>query len=610
MTSRHTIKGSVTGLALCLVTVMSGSVAFAEQGNRSHGLSVFGDLKYPADFAHFEYANPDAPKGGSVRLSSLGSFDSLNAFILKGVSAAGIGTIYDSLTVGADDEAFSEYGLVAESIEVPEDKSWATFYMRKEARWHDGKPMTAHDVVWTFDTITTKGHPFFGSYYGSVDSAEAIDDHTVRFTFNESDNAELPMIVGQMAILPKHYYEEQDFEKTTLDPPLGSGPYRVSSVDAGRSIAYELVDDYWAKDLPVRRGINNFKTMRYDYYRDLTVALEALKAGDVDFRQEYISKNWKTAYDFPALNEGKVIKEEIPDGSIQRFQAWMLNLRKPKYQDKRVRQALGYAYDFEWANKNLFFDAYKRNTSYFQNSDLASTGLPEGAELELLEQYREQLDPAIFTEEFVLPTTDAKGNPRRNYRQALTLMKEAGWEIKDGKLTNVETGEKFEMEFITRQPSLEKIALTYKKSLERIGVDMKVRVVDTAQYQKLLESFEFDMTTTVIAMAMSPGNEQRSYWGSAAAEEEGSRNYAGIKHPVIDELIEKIIKAPNREAQAAATRAMDRILLHNHFMIPTYYGDTYRVAYWNKFSRPEIQAEHALGFNNWWIDPAKEAALK
>ncbi len=283
MTSRHTIKGSVTGLALCLVTVMSGSVAFAEQGNRSHGLSVFGDLKYPADFAHFEYANPDAPKGGSVRLSSLGSFDSLNAFILKGVSAAGIGTIYDSLTVGADDEAFSEYGLVAESIEVPEDKSWATFYMRKEARWHDGKPMTAHDVVWTFDTITTKGHPFFGSYYGSVDSAEAIDDHTVKFTFNESDNAELPMIVGQMAILPKHYYEEQDFEKTTLDPPLGSGPYRVSSVDAGRSIAYELVDDYWAKDLPVRRGINNFKTMRYDYYRDLTVALEALKAGDVDF---------------------------------------------------------------------------------------------------------------------------------------------------------------------------------------------------------------------------------------------------------------------------------------------------------------------------------------
>lgn len=588
--------------------LLLGGVAIADT-TTSHGLSVFGDLKYSADFKHFEYANPDAPKGGSVRLSALGSFDSLNPWILKGVAPRGIGGIYDSLTIGSADEPFSEYGLVASSIEYPDDKRWVIFNMRKEARWDDGVAMTADDVVWTFEALTTKGHPFYQSYYSSVAKAEALDSHKVKFHFSEGNNSELPMIVGQMSILPKHYYETHDFEKTTMDIPLGSGPYRIKSVDAGRSVTYERVDDYWGADLPVRLGSDNFDILRYDYYRDLTVGLEALKAGDVDFRLEYISKNWKTAYDFPALNDGRVIKEDLEDGSIQPFQAVVVNLRKPKYADRRVREALGLAFDFEWMNKNLFYDAYKRNTSYFQNTEMAATGVPEGDELALLEQYRDQLSPEIFTTEYQPPVTDGRGNPRANYRKALGLLKEAGWSIKDGKLTNNDTGEVFEMELVTRQPSVEKVALTYKKSLERIGIDMKVRVIDTAQYQKLVESFEFDTITHVFAQSLSPGNEQRSFWTSEAADEQGSRNYAGIKNPVIDELVERIIKAPSRNMQVAAAKALDRILLHEHYTIPEYFGDTYRVAYWNKFSRPDIRPANTLGFNYWWVDPEKEAAL-
>jgi len=577
----------------------------------SHGMSVFGDLKYPADFTHFEYVNPDAPKGGSVRLSGLGSFDSLNPWILKGVSPLGLGGLYDSLTAGSDDEPFSEYGLVAESMEYPEDKRWVIFNMRKEARWHDGVAMTAEDVVWTFDMLVSKGHPFYKSYYSSVAKAEVLDTHKVKFHFTEGNNSELPLIVGQMSILPKHYYAdaERDFSKTTMQPPLGSGAYRIKDVDAGRSITYELVEDYWARDLPVKKGVDNFAVMRYDYYRDLTVALEALKAGDVDFRLEYISKNWKTAYDFPALNEGRVIKEDLPDGNIQNMQAIVMNLRKPKFADKRVRQAIGLAFDFEWLNKNLFYNAYKRNTSYFQNSEMAATGLPEGDELALLEQYRDQLPAEIFVEEFKPPVTDGKGNPRANYRQAIALLKDAGWVIKDGKLTNQGSGEVFKMEFITRQPSVEKIALTFKKSLERLGIDLKVRVIDTAQYQKLMNTFDFDITTQVIAQSLSPGNEQRNMWTSAAADEPGSRNYAGIKNPVVDELVEHIIKAPTRAAQVAAVKAMDRVLLNEHYIIPQYFLDVHRIAYWNKFSRPDVLPLKSLGLSYWWVDPEKEAAL-
>ncbi len=598
-------KSAAAILCLSAITMISQA-----EVTSSHGISVFGDLKYTADIKHFDYANPNAPKGGTVHLSALGGFDSLNPFILKGVSASGAGSIYDSLTTGSDDEPFSEYGLIAETIEVPDDKSWAIFNMRKQALWHDGKPLTAEDVAWTFNALKTKGHPFYRSYYSSVEKAEILGPHKIKFHFSETGNAELPMIIGQMEILPRHYYQEHDFDKTTLEPPLGSGPYRIKEVDAGRSISYELVENYWAKDLPVRKGSNNFGVIQYDYYRDLTVALEALKAGDVDFRQEYISRNWKTAYDFPALRRGKVIKEDLLDGSIQPMQAFMFNLRKAKYADRRVREAIGLAFDFEWLNKNLFFDAYKRNSSFFQNSELASRGLPADGELALLNELRDQLPDEIFTKEFKLPTTDGRGNPRANYRKALGLLKQAGWLIQDGKLTNAESGEVFEMEFITRQPSVEKLALTYKKSLERLGISLKVRVIDTAQYQQLVESFEFDTITMVLAQSLSPGNEQYSFWSSAAADEQGSRNYAGIKNLVVDKIIDRIVKAKSRQQQIDTTRALDRILLYNHYVIPQYFGDSYRVAYWNKFSRPAIRPKHSLGFDYWWVDPVKAAALK
>ncbi|MCP3687759.1 MAG: ABC transporter substrate-binding protein [Gammaproteobacteria bacterium] len=602
---KHLVKHTVA--LLCLSAISMASLA---EVTSSHGISVFGDLKYGADFKHFDYANPDAPKGGSVHLSALGGFNSLNPFILKGVSASGASSIYDSLTAGSDDEPFSEYGLVAETIEVPDDKSWVIFNMREQARWHDGRPLTAEDVAWTLNALQTQGHPFYRSYYSSVDKAEVLGPHKIKFHFSEAGNAELPMIVGQMEILPRHYYEQHDFAKTTLEPPLGSGPYRIVDVDAGRSIAYELVEDYWAKDLPVRKGSNNFAVIQYDYYRDLTVALEALKAGDVDFREEYISLNWKTAYDFPALRQGRVIKEDLADGSIQPMQAFMFNLRKQKYADRRVRQAIGLAFDFEWMNKNLFFDTYKRNTSFFQNSELAARGLPTDGELALLNEFRGQLPEQIFTQVFKPPVTDGRGNPRANYRKALRLLKQAGWVVKNGKLTHATSGEVFKMEFITRQPSVERLALTFKKSLERLGISLKVRVIDNAQYQQLVESFEFDTITMVLAQALSPGNEQYSFWGSAAADEQGSRNYAGIKNPVIDKIIERIVKAKSRQQQIDSSRALDRILLYNHYIIPQYFGDTYRVAYWNKFSRPDIRPMHSLGLSYWWVDPVKEATLK
>ncbi len=575
-----------------------------------HGLSKYGDLKYPADFEHFEYVNPDAPKTGDVVQSSSVAFDSLNPFILKGLAATGIGLIYDSLMVSSSDEPSAYYGSIAESVEVDEDKRWVIFNMRKSARWHDGKALTADDVVWTFNTLTEKGHPFYKSYYSDVAKAEKLDTHRVKFLFAEGNNPELPLVVADLTVLPKHYYEQHDFDKTSLEPPLGSGPYKIKSLEAGRSITYELVEDYWGKDLPVHKGRNNYSTMRFDTYRELTISLEALKAGDIDFRTEYISKDWTTAYDFPALKDGRVIKEDIPDGNIQRTQAIVMNLRQPRFQDIRVRKALDLVYDFEWMNKNLFYGAYIRNDSYFQIEEMNATGVPEGAELELLEPYRDQLPESVFTREFLSASGDGSGNIRKRYREAIKLLKEAGWEIKDQKLTHVETGEKFVIEFLFRQASLEKIILAYKKTLERVGIELKPRLIDTAQWVKRLEEFDFDMTTQVIQQSLSPGNEQRNRFSMEAADTPGSNNLAGIKDPVVDELIDTIITAPDRESTLIAVKAMDRVLKHNHYVIFQYYGNTHRVAYWNKFVKPDVAPKYALGFDTWWIDAEKEEALK
>lgn len=598
------------GLSVSLFAASMVFASFANAGSTVlHGLSKFGDLKYPQGFEHFEYVNPDAPKAGNVVLSSSLAFDSLNPFILKGLAASGMGNIYDQLMVSSSDEPSAYYGLIAENAEVDDDKRWIVFNMRKAARWHDGKAITADDVVWTFETLMEKGHPFYKSYYSDIAKVEKLDTHQVKFFFSEGNNPELPLIAAQLTILPKHYYEERDFGKTSLEPPLGSGAYKIKTLDAGRSITYELVEDYWAADLPVNKGRSNFKTMRYDTYRELTISLEALKAGDIDFRTEYTSKDWKTAYDFPALNDGRVIKEEVPDGSIQRTQAIVMNLRQPRFQDIRVRKALDLVYDFEWMNKNLFYGAYIRNDSFFQIEEMNATGLPEGDELALLEPYRGQVPETVFTEAYVPPTGDGSGNIRKRYREAIKLLKEAGWEIRDQKLTNVETGEKFEIEFLFRQASLEKIALAYKKTLERIGIDLKPRLIDTAQWVKRLEEHDFDMTSQVMSQTMSPGNEQRDYFSQEAADTGGSRNVSGIKDPVVDELIEKIITAPSREATLTAIRALDRVLKHNHYVVFMYYGNTHRVAYWNKFVKPSIAPKYALGFDTWWIDEAKEQAL-
>ena len=610
--SRTTIRtlSQASLLAFASIAAMLSASIVNAESTVVHGLSKYGDLKYPADFTHFEYVNPDAPKAGDVVLSSSLAFDSLNPFILKGVSATGISLIYDSLMVGSADEASSLYGQIAESAEVDDDKRWITFNMRKQARWHDGKAITADDVVFSFNVLQEKGHPFYKSFYSDVAKVEKLDTHQVKFSFKEGNNPELPLIAAQLTVLPKHFYEDRDFGKTSLEAPLGSGPYKISNVDAGRSITYELVDNYWGADLPVNKGQNNYKSMRYDTYRELTISLEALKSGDIDFRTEYISKDWTTAYDFPALNEGKVIKEDIPDGNIQRTQTIIMNLRQERFQDVRVRKALDLVYDFEWMNKNLFYGAYQRNNSYFQIDEMNAQGLPKGEELALLEEYRDELPEAVFTEVYEPPSGDGSGNIRKRYREAIKLLKEAGWVFKDQKLTHAETGERFEIEFLFRQASLEKIILAYKKTLERIGIDLKPRLVDTAQWVKRLEEFDFDMTSQVMVQNLSPGNEQRDMFSIEAADTGGTRNVAGIKNPVVDALIEKVVSAPSRESTLYAVRALDRVLKHNHYVIFMYYGDTHRVAYWNKFVKPEIAPKYALGFNTWWVDETKEKALQ
>ncbi len=574
-----------------------------------HGLSMYGNLKYGPDFKHFDYVNPDAPKGGDVRLAAIGTFDNLNPFILKGVAAAGIGQLFDTLTVSSSDEPFAEYGLIAESVQVPADRSWVAFTLRPEARFHDGSPITAEDVVWTFQTLKTKGHPFYRSYYAHVLKAEALGPRKVKFSFGPGDNRELPLITGQMPVLSKAYWQKHDFEKTTLEPPLGSGPYRVDAVDPGRSIVYRRVKDYWGAKLPVRAGQNNFDTIRYDYYRDGTVALEAFKAGQYDFREENGAKNWATAYNIPAVAQGLVKKEEIKNQVPTGMQAFVYNTRRPVFQDRRVRQALGCAFDFEWTNKNLFYGAYERTKSYFSNSELASSGLPGPEELKVLEPFRGRIPDEVFTKEYRPPVTDGSGDIRANLSQALALLKDAGWVVRGQRLVNARTGEPMRFEILLDDPAFERVTLPFVKNLERIGIGARVRTVDTAQYQNRMDNFDFDMTVAVWPESLSPGNEQTDNWTSERAGVPGSRNLAGIRDPVVDKLVELVISAPDRPSLVARTRALDRVLLWGSYVIPHWHIQSFRVAYWDKFDRPRISPKYALGFSTWWVDAKKEAIL-
>ena len=577
---------------------------------KSHGLAMHGDLKYPASFTHFEYTNPAAPKGGTVRLNAVGTFDSFNSFIVKGNGAAGVGFIYDNLMHGTADEAFSQYGQLAESIEVPKDRSWAAFTLRAEAKWHDGKPVSVADVIWTFNTLTTKGTPFYRFYYGNVADVVQTGPRTVRFKFKPGENRELPLILGQLTILPKHYWQNRDFTKTTLEPPLGSGPYKIESFEAGRSITYTRIKDWWGENIPVNRGQYNFDTIRYDYYRDSTVALLAFKGGEYDYRAENSSKAWATAYKTPNVEKGLIRKVEINHNRSAGMQAFVINTRRDLFKDRRVRKALAYGFDFEWSNKNLFYGQYSRTRSYFDNSELAATGVPEGDELKLLEPYRGRIPDEVFSQSYNPPKNDGSGNVRRNLRSGGRLLTEAGWRIKDNKRVHEKTGKPLEFEVLLVSPLFERIVLPFAKNLEKLGVAVRVRTVDPSQYRRRIDTFDFDVIVGGAGQSLSPGNEQRSYWGSTAADIEGGRNTIGIKDPVIDELIEKVIAAPDRKALVASVKALDRVLQWGHWVIPHWHAKYDRVAHWDKFGRPRITPIQGNQFLAWWVDPKKEEALK
>ncbi len=573
----------------------------------SHAIAMHGQPKYGPGFTHFDYVDPNAPKGGAIRLANQGTFDSFHGFIPKG-NAVSTGSVETLMTSSAD-EPFTEYGLIAETIEYPEDRSWVIFNLRREARWHDGRPITADDVVWSFETLTTKGLPQYRFYYAGVAAAEKLGPRRVRFAFREKDNRELPLIVGQLPILPKHYWDNRDFERTTLDPPLGSGPYRIAEFEPGRFVVQERVKDYWGRDLPVNVGLNNFDRIRIDYYRDDTAIRLALKSGDIDYREENQAKAWALDYDVPAVNKGWLNKELIPHRLPTGMQGFVMNTRRPVFRDVEVREALAYAFDFEWTNKNLFFSQYTRTESYFSNSELAARGLPEGEELEILERYRDNLPARVFTTPYRAPATDGSGWPRENLRRAFSLLQQAGWVVRDLKLVNEETGAQMRFEILLVSPAFERIVLPFVRNLKRLGVDARVRLVDQTQYINRLRSFDFDMVVFTWGQSESPGNEQRNFWSSAAADNPSSRNFAGIKDPVVDELIELVIAARSRESLVARTRALDRVLLAGFYVIPNWHIRADRVLFWDKFARPAITTKNGAMIGRWWYDAVRSEAL-
>jgi microcin C transport system substrate-binding protein len=577
----------------------------------SHGFATHGDLKYPADAKNLDYANPDAPKGGLIRLAGRGSFDSLNPFILKGTPAGAVGLVFETLMMETADEAATAYGLLAETIEYPKDRSWAAFTLRAAARWHDGKPITADDVVFSFDILKAKGHPQYATYWQNVAKAEKLDGRKVKFTFAGGENNELPTIIGQLPVLPKHWWATRDFEKTSLEIPLGSAAYRIESFDAGRQITARRVEDYWGRDLWLNRGRSNFDTVRYDYYRDETVAFEAFKAGEIDYREEYTSRNWAVGYDFPAVKSGAVKLDTLKHSSTLPMQCLGFNLRRDPFKDRRVREAFMQLVDFEWFNKTLSYGLLTRVNSYFFNSELAASGLPSKAELEVLEPLRGKIPDEVFTTAFKLPVTDGSGNNRDGARRAMALLKEAGWEIRNGKMTNKANGQPLSVELLLAEPRLERFALPFKQWAEKVGIEIRVRTVDPAQYQKRMEDFDYEMTMDIFSQSLSPGNEQREFWGSESAKTKGSRNTLGIADPAIDKLIELVVAAPDRDSLVTRTRALDRVLLWNEFVVPLYYSTEFWIAYWNKFGRPAKLAKYQpRGISTWWFDVEKEKALR
>ena len=597
------------GIALLAASMFAGPALAAE---RLHGLSTFGELKYPADFSHFDYVNPDAPKGG--RLSMIGTagvttFDSFNMFIRKGDAAQGLVYIYDSLMVRADDEPDAVYGLLAKSAELHEDGKGVTFYLREEARFADGSPVRAKDVVFTVTTLQNEGKPIYRVSLRDVESVEAVDELTVKFRFKGEQTRDLPQRVAEIEILPEAFYEKQPFDKGSLSKPLGSGPYEVGEFDGGRYVTYVRREDYWGKDLPVNVGRFNFGELRYEYFKDRGAEFEALKAGVFDLREEFTSKDWATKYDFDAVENGRVITETLPDNNPSGTQGFFINTRRDKLKDRRVREALGLAFDFEWTNKNLFYNLYQRTGSYFENSPMKAEGKPSEAELALLAPFRDKLPKAVFEEAEMPPVSNGRGQDRRMLRKARKLLDEAGWTLQNRKRRNA-AGEELRLEILTFSPSFSRIILPMIRNLKTIGVTATLRQVDPAQYQERLKSFDFDLTTSRFVMRLTPGVELRNMFGSAAADAQASFNLAGIKNPAVDALIAKAAEAKSREELLTACRALDRVLRAEFYWVPHWNKASHHIAYWNKFSRPETKPLYDRGIiETWWYDEGKAEKL-
>ncbi len=601
-------RNRLAALLGCFVALYLAMTNVSDAQTKTHGIALVGTPALPADFPYFPYVNPDAPKGGTVVTAGIGSYDSFNPFILRGTPSGAAGLVFETLTVASDDEPETGYCHLCSTIEVTADHLSVAFNLRPGARFHDGHPLTSDDVVWTFETLIKDGRPIYRQYYGDVSSVVAEGPQRVVFHFKNAGNRELPQILGQLPVLPKHWWAGRDFTKPLTEPPLGSGPYRIAKFEMGRSVTMERVKDYWGANLPTRRGMFNFDTMRTEYYRDSTVALEAFKAGQADWRVENIAKNWATAYDFPAVEKGLVRRisfdRHLPTG----MQAFGFNTRRAIFADRRVRAALIQAFDFEWMNKNLFFSHYVRTESYFSNSDFATSGLPQGDELKLLEKYRDTLPPELVTTPYTLPVTDGSGNNRAQLKAALDLLQQAGWKVVDRKLVDA-SGKQFSFEILLNQPTFERVALPYAQSLEKLGIKASVRTVDPAQYERLMDNFDFDMTVVAIGESDSPGNEQRDFWSCAAAKAEGGANYMGVCNKSVDALVEEVIAAKDRPQLITSTRALDRVLLWGNYVVPQWHYEHLDMAVWDRFGIPDKKMRLGADPSTWWVDPAKAAVV-
>lgn len=602
--------GRITAKLVLLAAIVAAPayVAPVHAASPTPGYALLGKPALPSDFDHFPYVNPNAPKGGEIVLSAVGSFDSLNPFIVRGTAPDDILLLWDTLLAPDPAEADVSYAHLARSMTVAPDHKSVTFVLRESAHFNDGTPVTAEDVAWTFTTLRDKGRPFYRQYYADVESVRVDGPRTVTFLLKTGHNRELPAILGQMQVLPKHWWAGRDFSAPLTAFPLGSGPYRVEKADFGRTLILSRVKNWWAENRPTGKGLYNFDRRRTEYFRDPTVAFEAFKSGQITFRRENVSKTWATGYDFPAVREGLVKKEAFPMHLPVGMQGFAMNTRRAVFSDPRVRHAMALVFDFQWTNKTLFYGLYKRTTSYFEGSEFASSGLPSPAELKLLDPWKGILPASVFTRPFTLPVTDGSGNELPELRQALALLEQAGWHVRDRKLVDA-SGQQMRFEILAGQPAFQRVLVPYTRQLAHLGIDAHVRIVDPAQYQERLNNFDYDMTVVVVPESDSPGNEQIDYWSCASAKEAGSDNLMGVCNPAVDALVHDIVTAPGKATLITATRALDRVLLNGWYVVPNWFLDKAWVAWWDKLGRPTEPVRTGVELNAWWVDPAREAAL-